>query len=533
MPQPTGQTPASGTEARSDGPRRVRRGGTLAAIVLVCGLLGVSAIALADCPRAANAPATAGPHSLDAVGLAFIKNNELSPGYYQRYLTTKLVNGKPVPAVHPYRDSVHWCTAGYGHLIQPKHKGCTKSDYAKYTWTDAEMQAHLMLDLRFAINAVNNGVTVPLTQAQFDALVDFTFNAGAGEDYWARSKKTGKRKLVHNKYGLKGSGLLAAMNAGDLAKAEGIIAHYDHQARRALEVRMFRGEPLCPPPAKPVGRHTPSSRKSTGKRRGGGHPRQGVVVVPLPNHGGTQVGVLPAPSNGGGVSVVPVPVCGDGGVDVLLYGQFFGQEWAAGEVKATNGEETQTALEGYDYVSMGHFGPWQCGTTTTLTATPSRGNHFVRWESSEGLCANAGPTCTFTVKPGAAQLTAYFAPTVYQLSVTNEQPDGIVSNTGGGYLDPGIHCGSEPNGPKTEVFEECRSGAIAQRSEEDVTTLNISADSPGPGGGTYAVASVDGCDRYVASKAELPQGGGEYVYNVQCFIDMNSDRAVTVSYKGV
>ena len=38
----------------------------------------------------------------------------------------------------------------------------------------------LSTDTHFAVAAVNVLVIVPLTQAEFDALVDFTFNLGAG-----------------------------------------------------------------------------------------------------------------------------------------------------------------------------------------------------------------------------------------------------------------------------------------------------------------------------------------------------------------
>jgi hypothetical protein len=227
-----------------------------------------------------------------------------------------------------------------------------------------------------------------------------------------------------------------------------------------------------------------------------------------------------------------------GGIDVLLEGEFFGRDWASGEVSASasDGSPLETASVGYDYVSAGHFGPWECGTTVALTATPGRGSHFDRWVSSEGLCATAVPTCTVPITTTTHQLTAYFAPTIYQLSVVNQQPEGrVTSGSSGGYVSPGIDCGSSPNGSSTEVFSSCTSQAIAQRSDDDVTQLYVSADNPGPGGDTYGVASIDGCDRSVATQnAPVPGGGGAtYVPAVQCFIDMNSDRTITVSYKDV
>lgn len=236
----------------------------------------------------------------------------------------------------------------------------------------------------------------------------------------------------------------------------------------------------------------------------------------------------------------PPPSCpppDQGGIDLTLMGEFFGNQWAAGEVRASpsDGSASETASVGYDSTSVGHFGPWRCGTTTTLTATPARGNHFDRWVSGEGLCATAVPTCTVPIATTTHDITVLFAPTVYKLSVTNEQPAGVVySRGGGGFVSPGIDCGSVPNGSTVVmVYTMCSSGAIAQRSDTDVTQLEVDADSRGPGDRTYGIASIDGCDRSVAISNQLPGGGGTYVSSVQCFIDMNNDRTITVSYKDV
>jgi hypothetical protein len=228
-----------------------------------------------------------------------------------------------------------------------------------------------------------------------------------------------------------------------------------------------------------------------------------------------------------------------GGVDVLLEGEFFGNGWATGQVTATSsdGSEPETAAFGYDYVSLAHFGPWTCGTTTSLKAMPDRGSHFDHWVSSDGVCAGSSPACTVLITDTPRQITAFFAPTVYTLSVTNLQPDGRVtsgSGSSGGEVFPGIDCGSAPNGSTVQVFTKCSSGARAQRSDDDATQLFVEADNPGPGGDTYAISSIDGCDRSVATTYPVPDGGGAtYTPQVQCFIDMNSDRTITVSYKDV
>jgi hypothetical protein len=237
----------------------------------------------------------------------------------------------------------------------------------------------------------------------------------------------------------------------------------------------------------------------------------------------------------GGPPTVGHPCPGQGGIDLTLRGEFFGSHWAAGEVRATsnNGSAPQLGSVGYDSLSVSHFGPWQCGTTTTLTATPARGSHFDRWASDEGLCAIRSDTCTVPITTTAHQMTAYFAPTVYNLSVTNAQPDGVVYSRAG-YLLPTISCGSKPNGSNvTLVYRDCNARALAQRSDTDVTQLEIDADSRGPGDRLYGVASIAGCDRSVATINPIPGGTGTYVPSVQCFIDMNSDRAITVTYKNV
>jgi GH24 family phage-related lysozyme (muramidase) len=66
--------------------------------------------------------------------------------------------------------------------------------YSGQKITDAEANALLQKDLVRFEKAVSQLITVPLTQAQFDALVSFTFNSGAG----ALEKST-LRKRLNNK----------------------------------------------------------------------------------------------------------------------------------------------------------------------------------------------------------------------------------------------------------------------------------------------------------------------------------------------
>ncbi len=62
-------------------------------------------------------------------------------------------------------------TLGWGHT-----RGVKRGD----TCTQAQADAWLLEDIQEAVSAVNHLVTAHLTQRQFDACVDFTFNAGQG-----------------------------------------------------------------------------------------------------------------------------------------------------------------------------------------------------------------------------------------------------------------------------------------------------------------------------------------------------------------
>ena len=90
-----------------------------------------------------------------------------------------------------YQDSVGVWTIGYGHTGPDVKPGLTI--------TQEQASALLLRDVAGAVAAVNILVTVRLTQNQFDALVDFTFNEGQGN--------------------LASSTLLRELNAGNTAGA--------------------------------------------------------------------------------------------------------------------------------------------------------------------------------------------------------------------------------------------------------------------------------------------------------------------------
>lgn len=121
-----------------------------------------------------------------------------------------------------YQDSGGVWTIGYGHTGPDVTPGKTITD----------LQAEVLLrgDLRSAIDCVNQCVKVAVEQHQFDALVDFAFNAGRGA--------------------LTRSALLAKLNAKDFAGAArqfGLWINVNGQPnrglqrRRAAETSMFSG----------------------------------------------------------------------------------------------------------------------------------------------------------------------------------------------------------------------------------------------------------------------------------------------------
>jgi len=95
----------------------------------------------------------------------------------------------------PYRDAAGW-SIGYGHYMGP-NPTITNVDFA---------QAATLLgqDMAWAIRSIQNDVTVPLNQNQFDALTSLIYNIGANA--------------------FANSTLLKKLNAGDYA---GAAAQFD------------------------------------------------------------------------------------------------------------------------------------------------------------------------------------------------------------------------------------------------------------------------------------------------------------------
>lgn len=73
---------------------------------------------------------------------------------------------------HAYVDSVGVPTIGVGHTGPEVHSGLV--------WTDEQVMDALRKDIERFEKAVIDAVRVDLDQYQFDALVSFAFNVGAG-----------------------------------------------------------------------------------------------------------------------------------------------------------------------------------------------------------------------------------------------------------------------------------------------------------------------------------------------------------------
>ena len=122
----------------------------------------------------------------------------------------------------PYKDAVGVWTIGFGHTagVGPNSKRITRETGLELLQTDAATAATAVRDL----------VEVPLTQKEFDALVSFVFNLGAGA--------------------LAESTLLKKLNKGDVNGAQNQFHRWNHAGgqvlegltrRRAAEARLFRG----------------------------------------------------------------------------------------------------------------------------------------------------------------------------------------------------------------------------------------------------------------------------------------------------
>jgi lysozyme len=126
-----------------------------------------------------------------------------------------------------YIDVAGFPTIGYGHRIAAPESFPPET----FPRGASEQQAAALLtgDISAAERAIGGLVKVALTQGQFDALVDFTFNLGAGR----LAKSTLLRCLNAGRYDAAAEQLLL----WDLAGGE---VNLGLKARREAEVRLWK-----------------------------------------------------------------------------------------------------------------------------------------------------------------------------------------------------------------------------------------------------------------------------------------------------
>lgn len=104
-----------------------------------------------------------------------------------------------------YQDQVGVWTIGYGH---------TRGVHEGMTCTQAQAEQWLIEDYAISEAHVNAHVTVPITQGEYDGLVDFDFNLGGAA--------------------LAGSTLLRLLNAGHPDQAANEFEKWDHAGGKVV-----------------------------------------------------------------------------------------------------------------------------------------------------------------------------------------------------------------------------------------------------------------------------------------------------------
>jgi lysozyme len=165
-------------------------------------------------PPPPPAAGTAGAKTLGAKGEALIKSFESC--------------ARAVPTgFQAYIDPVGVLTIGWGHT---NHNGTQFGPGD--IWAQKRCDDEFVADMTIFVDAVNNLVTVPLNQDQFDALVSFAFNLGADS--------------------LRTSTLRKKLNAGDYAGAAQEFQRWNKAGgkvmpglvrRRACEALLFQSIP--------------------------------------------------------------------------------------------------------------------------------------------------------------------------------------------------------------------------------------------------------------------------------------------------
>lgn len=123
-----------------------------------------------------------------------------------------------------YDDGVGVWTIGFGTTVYPNGQKVKKGD----TCTEIQAKQYMQNDLKKFESTINDAVTVPLNQNQFDALVSLTYNIGSG----AFSKSIMVKKINAGDYKGAASQFDVWVNAGG-RRMQGLVN------RRAREKELF------------------------------------------------------------------------------------------------------------------------------------------------------------------------------------------------------------------------------------------------------------------------------------------------------
>jgi lysozyme len=119
-----------------------------------------------------------------------------------------------------YQDVKGIWTIGWGHTGPDVHEGLV--------WTQAQADAAQLADVQTAQNCANNIITIPISQNENDAVVDWIYNVGCGA--------------------AEGSTLIRDLNAGQIESAAAQFDAWDHASgkvvagllrRRQAETELF------------------------------------------------------------------------------------------------------------------------------------------------------------------------------------------------------------------------------------------------------------------------------------------------------
>jgi uncharacterized repeat protein (TIGR02543 family) len=180
------------------------------------------------------------------------------------------------------------------------------------------------------------------------------------------------------------------------------------------------------------------------------------------------------------------------------------------------------------------FGTYATGTPVTIHAVPDKGYRFDGWTSSSGDCLTAARTCSLTMTHNS-DVTAHFTVKTYNLTVDGVNAPNWVHDTGDDTTSTGpldINCGGAGTPPDSDCSgQEAAQHACALRYVQVDCNSQDNADGSPSQIVLVAIAytqntqfdSFDGCDTSAKNPTDPTVG--------YCFINMTSDRSVTVHWK--